>query len=294
MTTRCSKWPVVVGEVISSQLEPKYKKLAEFAEESHMVISIYRPNITYTYEIEGEKYVNNKVRPVGRNVYKEKPQVQRVLNLFPEGYKVYIHYNPQDPQDSVLDPWMRFSPIAITIPTASIFLGLGFAFSGINILIQLGINFISVPVYIASLLIIGQNFRYLVKVLKSKNWPFVEGVIEKVMVYGKLTTDSETYNVDVTYTYDVQGQKYTNHQIKLDFVRGARTFVPKIFAMMKAEQYEEGNKVKVFFDPRNPNQSILEKGLRYFTFFLMFIVGFGLLFFAIFGIQPMIYTILNS
>jgi len=138
ITARCSKWPVVIGEVTSSKLLPKYKKLAEFAEATHTVASIYRPDITYTYEIDGEKYTNNIVRPVGRNVYKGIPVVQRVINMFPEGSKVYIFYNPVNPHKSVLDPWIRFSPVAITIPTALIFLGLGLSFSGFNFLIHWG------------------------------------------------------------------------------------------------------------------------------------------------------------
>jgi hypothetical protein len=273
-------------------MKPKYKKLAEFAEAVHTVAGIYRPEITYTYEVDGEKYTNNMVRPVGRNVYKDKPIVQRVLNLFPVGYKVYIFYNPKNPQKSVLDPWIRYSPVAITIPTALIFLGLGFSFSRIDFLIPLGINFISFGLYIASLLIIGQNFRYLVKAVKSKKWPSVEGEINKVMIYRKDQDQSVSYNVDVTYTYEVEGQKFTNHQIKLDFVHGTRTFVPKIFAMMKLERYEEGNKVNVFYDPHNPNESILERGLSYFTFFLMLIVGIGLFLFGFFAIQLMIYDLL--
>ncbi|MFX0166824.1 MAG: DUF3592 domain-containing protein [Promethearchaeota archaeon] len=292
ITTRCSKWPVVVGEIISSEMKPKYKKLAEFTEAVHTVAGIYQPDITYTYDIDGEKYTNNMVRPVGRNVYKDKPLVQRVLNLFPVGYKVYIFYNPKNPHKSVLDPWIRFSPVAITIPTALIFLGLGFSFSGFSLLIPIGINFISFALYVVSVLIIGQNFRYLVKALKSKKWPYVEGEIQKVMVYRKQEDQAVSYNVDVTYTYEVQGQKFTNHQIKLDFVHGTRTFVPKIFAMMKVEKYEEGNKINVFYDPHNPNESILERGLSYFTFFLMLIVGIGLFFFGFFVIQLMIYNIL--
>lgn len=273
-------------------MKPKYKKLAELAEEFHTVASIYQPDITYAYEVNGEKYTNSRVRPVGRNVYKDKPIVQRVLNLFPEGYAVHIFYNPKNPHNSVLDPWIRFSPVAITIPTALIFLGLGFSFSGINFLVSVGINFISFALYIASVLIIGQNFRYLVKALQSKRWPFVEGEIKKVMVYGKKEDQTESYNVDLTYTYEVEGQKFTNHQIKLDFVHGTRTFIPKIFAMMKVEKYQEGKKVNVFYDPRNPNESILERGLSYFSFFLMLIVGIGLFFFGLFVVQFMIYDLL--
>jgi len=156
----------------------------------------------------------------------------------------------------------------------------------------LGINFISFALYIASLLIIGQNFIYLGKVLKSKKWPHVEGEIKKVMVYRQKRDTTASYSVDVTYIYDVEGQKYTSHQIKLDFVHGARTFVPKIFAMMKAEKFEEGKKVNVFYDPINPNESILELGLRHFTFFLMLIVGIGLFLFGLLVIQLIIYDII--
>ena len=282
----------MVGEVISSKLEPKFTKLAEFAEAVHTPAAIYRPEITYTYEIDGEKYTNNTLRPVGRKMYKEKPIVQRVINLYPEGDKVYIFYNPNKPHNSVLDPWIRFSPVAITVPTALIFLGLGFSFSGLSSLIPLGINFISIALYIASVLIIGQDFRYLVKVAKSGKWPSTEGVIERVMVFRKREDRSVSYNVDVTYTYEVEGQKFTNHQIKLDFTHGARTFTPKIFAMMKTEKYEEGNKTSVYYDPRNPNESILEHGISYFSFFIMLITGISLFIFGLFVIRIMIYDLL--
>jgi len=282
---------VVIGEVISSKLKPKYKKLADFVETTHTVAAIYRPDITYTYEIDGEKYTNNMVRPVGRNVYKDIPVVQRVLNLFPEGSNVYIFYNPVNPHKSVLDPWIRFSPVAIAIPTALIFLGLGFSFTGNIFMIPLGINFISFALYITSLLIIGQDFRYLGKVLKSKRWLLVEGEIKKVMVYRHRRANSNSYNVDVTYIYNVEGQNFTSHQRKLDFVHGARTFIPKIFAMMKAEKYEEGKKINVFYNPHNHTESILEYGLRHFTFWLMLILGIGLFLFGLLAIQFMIYDI---
>ncbi|MFX1431203.1 MAG: DUF3592 domain-containing protein [Promethearchaeota archaeon] len=112
------------------------------------------------------------------------------------------------------------------------------------------------------------------------------------MVYRQKEDRTVSYNVDVTYTYEVQGQKFTNHQIKLDFVHGTRTFVPKIFAMMKTEKYEEGNIINVFYNPHNPNESILEHGLKFLSFFLMLIVGIGLFFFGLFVVQFMIYDLL--
>lgn len=173
---------------------------------------------------------------------------------------------------------------------------MGLAFSGINFLIDWGTNFISFALYIATALLIGQNIRYLVKVLKSKKWSYIEGEIKKAWVYarGGPKRGFRSYNVDVTYAYNVEGQNYTNHQIKLDFVHGARTYVPKLFVMMKVERFEEGKKIKVFFNPKNPNVSVLEHGLRGFTFILMFIVAIGLFFFGWLGISGMINIILAS
>ena len=110
------------------------------------------------------------------------------------------------------------------------------------------------------------------------------------MVYRHRRAKSNSYNVDVTYIYNVEGQNYTSHQRKLDFLHGARTFIPKIFAMMRAEKYEEGKKINVFYNPHNPNESILEHSLRYFTFWLMLMLGIGLFLFSLLGIQFMIYN----
>ena len=64
--------------------------------------------------------------------------------------------------------------------------------------------------------------------------------------------------------------------------------------MMKLEQYEEGKKIKVFYDPRNPNESILEHGLKLFTFILMFIIAIGLFFFGWLAIPAMFSIILTG
>ncbi len=298
ITVRCSRWPVVIGEVISAEMKAKYKKLAEFMEAAHTVTSLYQPDITYEYQINGEKFTNNRVRPVGRNVWKKTPVVQRVLNLYPKGSNVQIFYNPANPSDSVLDPYIRFSPLAITIPTAIIFLGLGFSLSGNNMLFGWGTNLISYALYTASVLIFVQNIRYLVKVLKSKKWPYVEGEIEGVQIYRKASRKGSTrkasYNVDITYTYYIEEQKYMNHQIKLDIVHGARTFVPKLFAMMKMERYEEGKKVNVYYNPLKPYESILKHGLRIFTFIIMIITAVGLFILGFFAIPAMINAITTS
>ncbi len=292
ITARCSNWPVVVGEVVSAEMKARYKKLAQFTEDSHVAASPYQAEITYSYDIEGNTFTNNQVRPVGKNVWRGAGIAQRVLNLYPKGSKVYIYYNPANPNKSVLDPWIRFSAVAITLPTAMIFLGLGFAFIGIEMLIDWGIVLVSFALYIASALLMFQNIRYLARVIKCQGWPNVEGEVKKVSVYRSLR-ESSGYNVDVTYRYEVDGQMYTNHQRKLGYVQGTSSFIPKLFAMLKMEQYEEGKKVKVFYDPKKPNHSILERGILPFTFSMMVIVSISLFFMGWLAVPAMITTILT-
>jgi len=62
--------------------------------------------------------------------------------------------------------------------------------------------------------------------------------------------------------------------------------------MIKVDKYEERDKINVFYDPHNPNESILKHGLSYLSFFMMLIVGIGLFIFGLFLVQFMIYDLL--
>jgi hypothetical protein len=293
ITGRCSRWPVVVGEVISAERKARYKKLAQFTEASHVYAGPYQPDITYTYEIDGKEFTNNTLRPVGKNLWRGAGIAQRVLSVYPKGSKVYVYYSPSDPNNSVLDPWIRFSALAINIPAAMIFLGLGLSFIGIEMFIDWGIALISYALYIASALIMAQNIRYLVNVIKCQRWPNVEGEVKKVDVYRSLQQDSG-YKVTVTYDYEVEGQIYTSHQRKLGYVHGTSSFIPRLFAMLKMAKYEEGKKVKVYYDPKKPNHAILERGILPFTIFMMFLVAISLFIMGWLGIPAMIYEIISG
>ncbi|MFX0024462.1 MAG: DUF3592 domain-containing protein [Candidatus Hermodarchaeota archaeon] len=62
--------------------------------------------------------------------------------------------------------------------------------------------------------------------------------------------------------------------------------------MMKVEKYREANKINVLYDPHNPNESILKRGISYLSFFLMLVVGIGLFIFGLLLVQFGIYDLL--
>ncbi len=58
---------------------------------------------------------------------------------------------------------------------------------------------------------------------------------------------------EITYTYTVHGQQFTSHRIRND------TFY--LSQEKKFRQYPTGARVTVYYNPSNPAQSILEKGI---------------------------------
>jgi len=61
----------------------------------------YFPNITYQYTVNGQQYTNNAYaqRP---SMINRKFLIQRILNKYPVGETVTVHYKPDDPQQSYL------------------------------------------------------------------------------------------------------------------------------------------------------------------------------------------------
>jgi len=117
----------------------------------------------------------------------------------------------------------------------------------------------------------------------SKNWSFVNGNIVKSSIIQKREWDSEkkkyeiTYYPDVKYTYGVNGVNYVGKRITFsDYGSGSRKKIRKIL-----RKYSTGMLVKVFYNPKNPAKSVLEKRLGIGGYMLLFVsvmfIGGGLL-----------------
>lgn len=82
------RWPTTTGEILESTLE-------ENADGWH-------PQVRYTYSVQGKSYVGDQLYLYASNERAE-PSAREYLVPFPTGKTVAVYYNPEKPQEAVLD-----------------------------------------------------------------------------------------------------------------------------------------------------------------------------------------------
>ncbi len=123
-------------------------------------------------------------------------------------------------------------------------------------------------IIIVCLIFFGIGIGMLVKLAKhygklqqSKNWLSTNGKIISSDLDAQISTDDDgyqttTYLAKVFFTYEVNGNSYESDHVNFDY--GMRTSnVRKPQSVV--EQYPTGSDVTVYYDPENPQQSVLEK-----------------------------------
>jgi len=100
---------------------------------------------------------------------------------------------------------------------------------------------------------------------KIQNWPFVIGQLEYVSIkYIFKRADGGGAYEDVSYKYEVDGQKFTGTRLSPILIRGnVRLMLEKQIAKI---DYVSEKQVKVFYNPKKPEKSYLvrESGLDIF------------------------------
>lgn len=113
------------------------------------------------------------------------------------------------------------------------------------------------------------------------NWPITQGNLTNVVLKENPDSDGTTYEVQVEYTYTVDGQVY--HGSRLAFGYGSSSN-----HQAEAEIYEKlkaAKSVDVRYDPVNPASSALSYGIHFTIRFVLafaitwlaFVIGFTLL-----------------
>lgn len=98
----------------------------------------------------------------------------------------------------------------------------------------------------------------------TKAWPSTSGEILSSRVDQDVRQERQdngtirertTYRADITYSYTIQGVKYTGHRIRADDTGGDRDK-----AYDTVNEYPVGSIVDVFYDPADPGSSVLRQG----------------------------------
>ncbi len=129
----------------------------------------------------------------------------------------------------------------------------------------------------AVLMIVGA--RNIQGAWESENWPHVDGTIieSKVGLHTSRSSNgrsSTSYSVDVGYSYTVEGKEFTGDRLRF----GEMNSNKRRDANSKAKKFGEGKQVKVYYDPEEPAESVLEPGVHGSSWFLPI---FGTVFFTV-------------
>jgi len=113
------------------------------------------------------------------------------------------------------------------------------------------------------------------KVWMVRGWASTIGLVIESSVY----EDSEDCYPIVVYQYEVGGQKYESRNIS---VGGASYTVGRKKTEQLVAKYPAGNRVTVYYDHRNPANSVLMHGDRGLSLFLLIMIFSMMLVMAIF------------
>ena len=103
--------------------------------------------------------------------------------------------------------------------------------------------------------------------LTTKDWPAAPGKILSSKVQSgtsnsrgparTTTGSSKRYSVDVRYRYELDGQEFEGDRLRF----GNVSYKSRSKAQKVMNRYPRGKEVEVFYDPENPQSSVLIKGI---------------------------------
>ena len=109
------RWPVVTGKVTTLTVEQTPGRFG----------STYKPRVEYTYAVQGVTYTGN-CRRFDDDGYASRSSASSRLGRYVLGAEIPVHYDPNDPSDSVLEPGTERRTYAYIVLLGALFLiGLG-------------------------------------------------------------------------------------------------------------------------------------------------------------------------
>jgi len=91
-------WPTTQGIIQSSTV----RIWLNFRNGKH-----YDAKISYDFSLHGTNFIGSWVSYGGGNSSQNFPEIQQIINRYPEGKAVTIYYAPQNPNECLLEPGFR-------------------------------------------------------------------------------------------------------------------------------------------------------------------------------------------
>jgi hypothetical protein len=113
---RMTAWPAVPGRIESSAVR-EFQAQSSGKSGGGRWVKHYRAEVIYSFEVAGVRYTGDKSGTAGRTSSSIPALVRRGAQRYQPGSVVRIHYNPENPAESIMDP--RTGPLWLLwlIPT---------------------------------------------------------------------------------------------------------------------------------------------------------------------------------
>lgn len=145
-----------------------------------------------------------------------------------------------------------------------------------------GLGITSIVLMLVALLLGGIGWFQARGVRTAQTWSTTDGEVLEATVekYLHSTRDGTmtAYRPHITYGYRVGGREYVGE--RLNFGSGVHSSI-RGFAENKVKQFPTGSKVRVYYDPQNPNEATLERSspstrLYYVIAGILLVIALGL------------------
>lgn len=124
------------------------------------------------------------------------------------------------------------------------------------------------------------GWRTVANAQASASWPSVPGQVISSTVTRQSDSDgSVSFSPEVSYRYQVGSQSYQGRRIKF----GENAYGFRARAQSVADRYPVGHSVSVYYDPADPNLSVLEPGVSLGSYIVV-CIGAVFVFFSLLAI----------
>lgn len=262
------RWPSAVGVVKSSGTETSRSRDSETGETSTM----YAARLRVAYEVGGREYETGTVWIGETEASGDSSEAELKRLQYPEGAVVPVYFDPKQPERSALRRglaadalWLPGAGLGLFL-AGSMFLQLYFAMTRGGGGMQIGITMFGAIFALCGAAMLAAGLRNLWLGHESRNWPRADGEI--VYSVGDSTTSvtededgtrsrSTTYSTRLVYRYEAGGFKRHGNVWRFGQLSGAS----QEWAESIASKYPKGEKVKVAYDPSDPDLCVLEPGI---------------------------------
>lgn len=276
---RAARWPSVQGRIVRCGLRTVDSKTADGAHGRGNV-----PDVEYAFSVDGVDYRGKRIG-IGE-ILPNSPEVEAAVELYRVGRTGPVYYNPDNPEEAVLERDPPVSPRTMYAIAAGVML-VGFAvvasFSGLGEIVRWlrphfppGAFIPGFLFFLACGLLAGaMTIASLVTAQLAARWPTTPGTVIASRVESRRESRGGSsdralviWSPLVEYVYRVGTREY--HGTRIGF--GPTVSAGRDLAEAIVARYPEKATVTVHYHPANPSQAALETRVTYGWVGLVFVL----------------------